>query len=362
MSIGKYYNIHNLIKFKIVSERTCIRPLEDINYFFSYFETEEFTNEDILLRIGPFSPVNNNCKVIDHKYYIKENYFYCKDQEEHVTWEVEIHGFEHGKTIINFHSHSRRVEQLFLPEYLAQNIILRPLIELKLLEKGYVVIHGLGLARGKNSILIAARGGAHKTRTIMDALKSSEIKLVGDDRLIIGKGGTVYSYPLFLRLVLFRMEHLQSEKISIIRDRLSMIRYLSQNKEMDTKRYVTDRSDFTKLVFVQRKEDCISCNEYISKSIPLAECCDRLTSSSKMEMFSSGLKSMGFVPFYKYIQAYSYAFPMSQIGNYWERYSTTLQTILADVSIYDLSVPKDYPPTLLDYYVEMMEDFEKPLE
>ena len=132
MSIEKYYNIHNLIKFKILSERTCIRSLDDINYFFSYFETEEFTNEDILLRIGQFTPANNDCKVIDHKYYVKENYFYCKDQEGHVTWEVEIHGFEHGKAVINFHSHSRRIEHFFLPEYLAQNIILRPLIELKL--------------------------------------------------------------------------------------------------------------------------------------------------------------------------------------------------------------------------------------
>lgn len=354
MSAERYYNIHNLLKFKIVSKRNCIRSFEDINYFFSYFETERFTDEDILLRVGEFSPNNTNCKIIDHKYYIKDNYFYCKDQEGNITWEVEINGFEKGKAIIKFHSHCRRIEQLLLPEYLAQNIILRPLIELKLLEKGYVVIHGLGLAEDKNSILIAARGGAHKTRTIMDALKLKEAKLIGDDRLIIGEGGKVYSYPLFLKLVLFRMKNLQSEKISVIRDRISMIAYLYGGADENVKKYVKDESNFANLVLVQRKEGCASCNEYVPRKITLNECCDRLTNSSKMEMFSSGLQSMGFVPFYKYMQAYSFIFPTGLVGNYWERYNTKLQVILANTDIFDLSIPENYTSNLLRYYFELM--------
>jgi hypothetical protein len=355
MITEKYYNIHNLLKFKIVSQRACLRPFEDINYFFSYFETKEFADEDILLRIGKFLPANQDCKIIDHKYYVKENYFYCKDQDGNITWEVEICGFERGKAVVNFHSYDRRIEQLLLPDYLAQNTILRPLIELKLLEKGYAVIHGLGLAGSKDSVLIAARGGAHKTRTIMDALRLKEVKLIGDDRLIIGEGAKVYSYPLFLRLVLFRMENLQSEKISVIRDRVSMIRYLSQGKNESVKKYVRDKSYFAKLIFVQRKEGYTACGEYVPKKITLNECCDRLTNSSKMEMFSSGLQSIGFVPFYKYIQAYSFIFPTSLIGNYWERYNRTLQAVLADADIFDLSVSEDYSPTLMQYYVKLIE-------
>jgi len=205
--------MHDIIKFKIVTS-SRINLLKDINFFLSYFETDEVSHPDIILKIGKFEPLNKESFLVDHKYYIKENYFYCKDQKGRAKWEVEILGFEEGNTIINFSGKVLGLEQILIPDYLAQNLILRPLIELKLLEKGYIVIHGLGIEKDGDAYIFGARGGAHKTRIAMDVIRKEKYKLIGDDRIILGKDRQVLSYPLFYNLVMFRAERLEDEHIS----------------------------------------------------------------------------------------------------------------------------------------------------
>lgn len=68
--------------------------MRDLNLEFSFFEVDAIGNPDIILNIGKFTPSNNDCYLIDHKYHIKENYLYCKDFSGKAKWEVEILGFE----------------------------------------------------------------------------------------------------------------------------------------------------------------------------------------------------------------------------------------------------------------------------
>lgn len=74
------YNIHNILKFKIMKEKRRLDLIRDINLPLSFFEVEQIDEPDIILNIGKFTPFNNECYLIDHnKYYVKENYLYVDD-------------------------------------------------------------------------------------------------------------------------------------------------------------------------------------------------------------------------------------------------------------------------------------------
>lgn len=338
MSRVIYYNLHDILKFKI-NTNSKLNLLRDINFFFSYFESEPYDDSDIILNIGRFTPCNENCTLVDHKYWIKDNYFYCKDSDGRAKWEVEILGFEHGKATINFNSKILGIEQILIPDYLAQNVILRPLIELKLLEKGYVSVHGLGIEKEGNAYILAARGGAHKTRIAMDLMRNSRYRLIGDDRIILGKEH-VLSYPLFFNLVRFKAENMNDEHVSNFLDKLKMLKYLNLRKFCGGEnKIIAEKSKLSKLFLVARR-----CGEKISiNEISVQDAVARITSNSKMEMMTSGISSsLSFIPFFRYMLAYSYVFPESKIAKYFEELKQKLETILKDFLIYEITLPEKY--------------------
>lgn len=345
MSNVTYYCLHDILKFKIATNNK-FNLLKDINFFFSYFESKPHIDSDIILNIGRFAPSNENCTLVDHKYFIKENYFYCRDSDGRAKWEVEIFGFDHGKVRINFHSKILGIEQILFPDYLAQNIILRPLIEIKLLEKGYISIHGLGIEKEGDAYILAARGGAHKTRIAMDIMKNREYKLIGDDRVILSKDGYVFSYPLFFNLVRFRADNMNEEHISLFSDKIKMIRYLnSKSCDRNSMEIITNKSKLKKIFLVARKNKQI--DSKISE-LNAKEITERIVNSNRMEMLSSGISSsLGFIPLLRYMQAYSYVFPTSSISQYWLNLQYSIQSIVEKVSVHEVTFPMYYDNSIL---------------
>ena len=209
----KLFNIHNLITIKI--NYTHVGILRDIDFPFSFFETTvDDGHPDLILNICPFEPILKNTFVVDHKYYVTKDYFFCNDQSNKSKWKVAISGLNSSPTVVDFEGSIIGLERFLIPNYLAQNVILRPLLELKLLEKGYVMLHGVGLSYNDDSILLLGRGGAHKTPLIMDLLKQKiDYKITGDDRSLIGPKSELFSLPIFYNVLTFKSQHMTDEHI-----------------------------------------------------------------------------------------------------------------------------------------------------
>jgi len=342
------YDIHNLISIEILT-RSKLDLLKDLNFFLSYFETEDIGNPDIELNIGEFSPSNTDCYIVDHKYYIKENYFYCSDQIGNVKFNVEIFGFEKGKSVVNFDGNVHGLEQLLIPDYLAQNMILRPLIELKLLQRGYAVIHGLGLEKNGKSVILAGRGGSHKTSIAMTALRNN-YRLIGDDRVILSSDGKVYSYPFYHKLIRFKADCLSEEHVSSIFDKYRMLKYLNSNIEDDTRlKYFSDIGTLSEFILLAKSDS----SELVSRDLDVRSTASKLINNSKMEMVSSGIsRSLGKINFLKYMCAYSYVFPDSYISNYWLLLSEFLMDALNGTHLTHVRLPMNYDSIIFQRLVE----------
>jgi hypothetical protein len=210
------------------------------------------------------------------------------------------------------------------------------------------------MEKENQAYLFAARGGAHKTRTAMDGIRSGKYRLIGDDRIILGKYGIVLSYPLFYDLIMFRVENLQDEFISSFLDRLRMTKYLysHRNKE-NTEHVIADKSQLKKLFLVARK---CGCNDILKRRINLDDASHRMVSGNQMEMISSGISSLSFVHFLKYMQAYSYVLPDSTIATYWDESKKMLEKILNNVPIYEIDIPQKYTTNTFKKISMIMED------
>ena len=204
------YNIHDILTFQIKRKRNW-EYAKDINSPYSYFETENTINPDIILNIGNFVPKNTNCYLVDYKWFIKDNYIYCSENIGKIKVDIEIIGLETTPTFINVSSNTKLVKQILLPSVLAQYVALRPMIDFKLLCHGYILIHAMAVANERGSSVFLGRGGSFKTTLAMDYTRKLGYKFLGDDRIIVNKKN-VFSYPMHFRLFDYRINHMKTEE------------------------------------------------------------------------------------------------------------------------------------------------------
>lgn len=332
------YSIHDVLTFQIVRNKRK-DFMKDLNLLLSFFETDEIDDPDIVLNIGKFTPSNKNCYVVDHKYHIKENYFYCKDSEGKARWDVEILGFEDGKATINFDGTVFRMQSFLIPDFLPQNLLLRPLIEYKLAKKGYFLIHAGAVSKDNQAYLLEGRGGAFKTTLAMDLVRREDFEFMADDRVIIHED-KVMSFPFHLSLFRFRVKHLPTEDPRGFLDKIRMIKYLWNNSEYANNDVKVANSSTLRALssIVKTNKEKISVRE-----ANLEEIINKLIMSMEMEMvYSPRMTGMSFGRYFKYMLAYSFVFPDSRIATYWDDLRGGLKKILKNVPIYGVEIPHRY--------------------
>jgi hypothetical protein len=323
------YNIHDLLKFRIVRDKKR-DFLKDLNLEFSFFEDKDVDNHDITLNIGGFIPSNNDCYLVDHKYHIKRNYLYCKDYGRGAKWEIEIFGFEDGPTTINYQGRVFGPEVLF-PDRLPQDIILQPLIEYKLCKKGFLLIHSAAVSNNNTGYILVGRPNAFKSTLTMDFVRKAGFSWLGEDRVIIYRD-KILSFPISPKTFSFKCRYLPNEDFRGFLDKIRFVKYLRRHNT-DSESYndsIAESSVLKSLLFIART------NKKVIKrrSVNLDEAVDKLFNNNQAEMMLSH--------FYKYMLAYSFVFPNSKIAVYWEELRKKLEEILRQISIYEIEIPEKY--------------------
>jgi hypothetical protein len=325
------YNIHDLLKIRVTgNERFDFsRRLKH-----SFFESEEEVNDlDIILNISKFKPSNKDCNIIAHRYHVKENYFYCKDKGKKMKWEIEIFGFEEGKTVVNFNGNDSGLKDILFPTFLAQEFLI-PLIEYKLAQKNYFLMHAGAISKNSNAYMFAGRPGAFKTTLIMDFIRRANFDFLGDDRIIINKGG-VLCFPTSLFLFEFMLKNMSTEKRTLL-DNIRLFKHILIGKQENNVPIITN-SKPKALFFVSRaNRNAVNLSE-----ITLKEGIDKLVINNKAE-FVTSTPTEPSGQFYKYMLVYSLLFPDNRIANHWDRLKEGLEEVFEGVPMYEIAMPYEY--------------------
>lgn len=329
------YNIHDILKFKIICEKKHI-SIRNVDLPFSFFEVEEIDEAEIILNIGKFKPSNNNCYVVEHKYYIKENYFYCKDAGGRARWEMEIFGFEHGDTIVNFNGSILGPENTLIPNLLPQDNILEPICGYKLCKKGYFLIHSAGVSKNNRATLLAGRGGAFKSRLAIDFIRN-EFDCLGDDLVIIHKD-KVLSFPINFVIFSYKIKNFPPKNFHFL-NKIHLARYLWKNSDQMNNIPITDSSVLKALLFVVKTNK----QSVDKRELGQKEAIRKLITNNIVEMNTTRIPSIiGQGRYLRYMLAYSFVFPESRVATYWNDLKDGLEKILKNVPIYEVEISESY--------------------
>lgn len=342
------YNIHNL---EIRLERN--KGFDIINNYdveLSLFRVNTTINPDIFYKIGEFKPSNEGCYVVDNKYHVKENYFYCKDSFNGMEWELEIFGFNQGKVVANYNYKMSGISK-YISKFNFDTLFLRPLIFFKLKEKGKIMIHGGGVSKNGKAYIFPGRGGAYKTSLIMNLLKEDNYSYIGDDWIVLDNSKAL-AFPAHFSFFNYTFKEKRDEFINIF-DKVKYLLYLSKYKENDNIK-ISDPCNLSLIIFMNKT----SKNHEISiKKLDFNNAIDKLIQNIKMEFMYISIPIIGFslTHFHEYILAYSYIFPDSEIANYWENLKIDLKNNLDNnIDIYEIEVPKNYNSEILEKILEII--------
>ncbi len=322
------YKIHDIVRFKVVGEMGRRMAIEYAN-----FETNETTEVDFTVYLGAFTPSNDGCQVLDDKYHIKYNYIYCEDTYKMGRWKLEISGLESQNMVIRLWTNM--IGRIFADMFICAFVI-DSVIRLTMNLKGYSPIHAAAVCSNGSALLFPAQGGAGKTTTAT-YFTGEGYDFLGDDFVILGNQH-VFSWLTPLNYFTYNFSPVIKKNTGIL-DRVLLV-----FKNIVYRVSFGHIKIFSK---VNPKEVFLTCEQSGIKAVfflapsgsfnitPMdkSELIKRLLINCELETF----------PFYRYMLAYSYAFPQSKIAKHWHDCESNLtKNLPSDVTIYRVDVPRKY--------------------
>lgn len=341
------YNIHNIIKFEVIDNRNYIIKKIDsfYNHFAYYRDYDNSKDVDFTINVSDYSPKNEECQILDGKYFVKEGYIYCRDNKKLSKWKIEISNLETSPTTVNIFTNTLGVVSTLsnFTEFL---------IHLKMTEKGYPLIHASGILIEKKGIIFASRSGGGKT-TIVTYLMEKGFKYFGDNFLIINNNH-IYNFLSPLNLYNYNLtplikKHLNVKKrFSIFNKNLiSLIsgRYIKLSTELNIYNILPEQ------IAIEGKLDTllwiIPKSDFSVDKISKKELVDHLIYNQQIEFMH--------MPFLNYLYAYSYVFPNSTIGNHWKIYEESLTAAIGDnTKIMKIEVPLKYNNLIIEEILKVI--------
>jgi hypothetical protein len=328
----EYYDIHHLVSIR-VHRRATIDLIPEISQPFRYFQVARLEREpDIILEVGDFEPDNHGCYLVDHQFYVRENYLYCEDAYRSARWRVEIKGFEYGQTHIRISGVYKSLKQLVSPGMFWESLLLKQVVALHLSRKGYFLVHGAAAARKGQALVLFGRGGTYKTTLLMTLLRQNKGWLMlGDDTVIVG-AGQVFSFPALAGFFAFRYKYLPTESLGIF-DRIRLLLFLTRftSKELPI---IADKGRLAGLV------ECGvgSGTEVSLDEVDRAQNLARLVKVSAAEDHSN--YNIGHTSIYpRYVEAYTYVFPGNLVAQRWQNACEKLLTQTKNAPSLSLGLP-----------------------
>ena len=326
----KCYNIHNVVKFKIIDRHNNVKNfLSHLDKAYSYFEVKNVKKPDFVVNIGPFKENNKNAHFLDERYYVKKNYLFCKDSYKKAKWKLQINGFE--KEMMNVDVDVNIFGQMFIPGY-----IVDPLIRLKMSEKRKHMIHAACVSKDDSGYIFAARSGVGKTIISLFFVEKG-FNFLGDNWIILNNSKTL-NYPCPLNVFTYNINEFIAEKLSYstkiwleLKGLLFKLTggYAKIFTPVEVQKIIPDsivKKSRNKTLFFLSKGKRVDIRTNNKKDDIISQ----LVTSSMFEMF----------PFFIYMLEYSYSFPESKISLFWENMKRDIKEYLKKVKFYEISVPE----------------------
>lgn len=326
------FNIHNLFKFKMMGEnKRCLRHFAQD---YSYFITDEEIESELDIVVSDFTPSNNECYLLDQRYYIKENYIFCKDNHKAVKWSFCIKDLENKPTI---YFKGNIFSEIFL-----RNYIIEPMIAFKLAQKGYSLLHAAGVALNDKGFVFPAGKGVGKTTTMMNLMGDGGTYL-SNEPIIISNDGMVYSFPSYIHFFHYNLKgnpHF-SEKLKFrhkLELELKHFIYLLSLKYCGFYLNINPKDIFGDVGGKYPLRSLILLTKTNKNKVEILRDIDKKSLVERLIIINKFETQY----FMDCLMAYSYLFPEKMITNFWQTVGDNLVRALSKTPCHEIEIPFKY--------------------
>ena len=342
----RYFNIHDIIKFKIITKDIFGGKFKNLYGQYKNFEVEKRDDLDFIVYLGDFTPNNQNSTILEGKYYVKDDYFYCaRDSYKFTNWKFELSGFDNGNTAV-------RISSNFSGYLWMAGFIIDFLIHYKMNKKGFPIVHASCVSQDNKGFLFSARGGGGKT-TIAINLLDKGFKILGDNFVILHKGN-VLSYFSPLNIFTYNLAPIMKKNFGIKRRVILILKelvYKATGQYIKIFTIVNPKEIFPNLMLNNTELNTIFL--LLPKDDILIEEIDKETLIKRL-VINQKLDTSFFL---EYISEYSYMFPDSELATHWKRYEENLNRNLSNnIKIYKMQVPQKYDENVFERILEVISD------
>lgn len=330
------YAIHNLMSITVIDDSHPIPGfLPSFETEYENFKSHVVSEPEITFTFGPFTPRNTDCTILDNKFFVKYDYLYCRDSYKHAKWEMELTGVETGAIEIKFSGN-------FFSKMIISGILLDALINFKLMQAGYCLIHGSGISRADQACIFTGQGGSGKTSLALDACARGN-NFLGDNYVILGKE-IIMDFITPLNIFSFNYLPLVKKNLNFLKKTELLMKFFL--------RRISGISVVTKINPVSLGL-CVPGKRRHLNTIVLLLPGEQLdiTSISTDLLAKHMVNNMrlDLTLANKYFLQYGFVFPESTFGNYWELYESILHQNLTDgISCRRAEVPQKYSQSDFD--------------
>jgi hypothetical protein len=206
------FDINGIFSIEIAG--TNKRLLQSIYDDLRIFQTDETTEADLNILVTDVKPPQQDCYLVERKYYIKEDSISCRDSYKTAKWNLTLDNVTSRPTV---YFNGNIFSGFFLKEF-----IIEPLIALKLANKGFSALHASGIALNQNGFVFPACKGVGKTNTLIYAAEDGASYL-SNERCIIANDGLVYGYPSDINLYYYNTKNDYLSNQLSYRDKLGLL-------------------------------------------------------------------------------------------------------------------------------------------
>jgi len=312
--------------------------------FAHYLVTDAIKEPEFIVHIGRFTPELAKTRLLDDRYYVKEDYVYCAHKYKIAGWKAEIKGFTRDKTILKI--------QTNIPGWwVFPGGTIYSLLMYKLAMKGYVMLHASGVSKDGRGYVFTGRSGTGKTITVFNLLRNG-FEYLGDDTVILGHDRVLsFIKPLNIRFTynvrdMLGLDFGGRERIFIWFKKI--LRFMSAG-------YI---NLFTK----------VNVGDFFPKGLGVCGSIDKLflmaqgnnfciEKSDKKEDFAMQMVTnirFELEELSAYLLAYTFIFPESDTAVFWEDVEKNIRQTIAEKFTYAVEVPKRYRLTDFDLLLKRL--------
>lgn len=337
------HSIHGIVKFEIVDKTRFPRSvLDKTRSQFANFISGDGGTIDFRVEIGPFGRRNRSSYVLDDRYCVGKDYFFCRDKRKFAKWALEVNGVETFPVV--------RLRTNLAGYYTVPLNVTEFMIQYMLLRKGMALVHASGVVKDGVCWLFAARGGAGKT-TLALSLIDDGFGYLGDNFVLLDRG-RAWSFLSPLNIFTYNRARIIREHLNA-RQRASMA--LKQLIHMLTRGYikifekVNPRAVFPESIVDEARVGCIcvlqphsadGSNIPVVRPLGYSELIKKLRYNMELDLLL----------FNKYMFSYGYLYTDSLWCNFWDEYEAALMRNIPDsVPRYVAEVPPKWTPDVVAY-------------